>query len=119
MVIVCLINKSSNNIKSRNVESSKNLLFQSDYVLPIFEKSRLEMCITVDIRRINSDYKVWDNAVLVNGLNNLLHDNEKIYGSYLQYGNREKKFQYAVGVRIFSSRIANNKTNKLKIWPTM
>jgi outer membrane receptor protein involved in Fe transport len=89
-----------NSIKSRNVESSKDLLFQSDYVLPIFEKSRLEMGVKGEIRRINSDYKVWNNAVLVDSLDNLLHYDEKIYGAYLQYGNREKKFQYSLGLRM-------------------
>ncbi len=86
-------------LKSRDIESSKDLLFQSDYVIPIFKKSRLEMGIKGEIRRINSDYKVWDNAVLVDSLDNLLHYDEKIYGAYFQYGNREKKFQYAVGLR--------------------
>jgi len=89
-----------NSLKSRDVESSKDLLFQADYVLPIFEKSRLEMGIKGEIRRINSDYKVWDNAVLVDSLDNLLHYDEKIYGAYLQYGNREKKFQYSLGLRM-------------------
>ena len=89
-----------NSLKSRDVESSKDLLFQSDYVLPIFEKSRLEMGIKGEIRRINSDYKVWDNAVLVDSLDNLLHYDEKIYGAYVQYGNREKKFQYSLGLRM-------------------
>jgi len=89
-----------NSLKSRDIESSKDLLFQSDYVLPIFEKSRLEMGIKGEIRRINSDYKVWDNAVLVDSLDNLLHYDEKIYGAYVQYGNREKKFQYSIGLRM-------------------
>jgi len=89
-----------NSLKSRDVESSKDLLFQTDYVLPIFEKSRLEMGIKGEIRRINSDYKVWNNAILVDSLDNLLHYDEKIYGAYLQYGNREKKFQYSLGLRM-------------------
>ena len=89
-----------NSIKSRDIESSKDLLFQSDYTLPIFEKSRLEMGIKGEIRRINSDYKVWDNAILIDSLDNVLHYDEKIYGAYLQYGNREKKFQYSLGLRM-------------------
>ena len=89
-----------NSIKSRDIESSNDLLFQSDYVLPIFEKSQLEMGIKGEIRRINSDYKVWNNAVLIDSLDNLLHYDEKIYGAYLQYGNKEKKFQYSLGLRM-------------------
>lgn len=89
-----------NSLKSSDIESSKDLLFQADYALPIFDKSRLEMGVKGEIRRINSDYKVWDNAVLVDSLDNLLHYDEKIYGAYLQYGNREKKFQYSLGLRM-------------------
>ncbi len=89
-----------NELRSRDVESSKDLLFQADYVLPIFEKSHVEMGIKGEIRRINSDYKVWDNEVLIDSLDNLLHYDEKIYGAYVQYGNREKKFQYSLGLRL-------------------
>lgn len=98
-------------LKSRDIESSKDLLFQSDYVIPIFKKSRLEMGIKGEIRRINSDYKVWDNAVLVDSLDNLLHYDEKIYGAYIQYGNKEKKFQYSLGLRMEHS---NTKTTDRK-----
>jgi outer membrane receptor protein involved in Fe transport len=101
------ISSSINSIKSRDIESSKDLLFQSDYVIPIFEKSRLEMGIKGEIRRINSDYKVWSNTVLIDSLDNLMHYDEKIYGAYIQYGNKERKFQYSLGLRMEHS---NTKT---------
>jgi outer membrane receptor protein involved in Fe transport len=100
-----------NSIKSRDIESSKDLLFQSDYVIPIFEKSRLEMGIKGEIRRINSDYKVWNNTVLIDSLDNLMHYDEKIYGAYVQYGNKENKFQYSLGLRMEHS---NTKTTDRK-----
>ena len=96
-----------NELRSRDIESSKDLLFQADYVLPIFEKSHIEMGIKGEIRRINSDYKVWDNQVLIDSLDNLLHYDEKIYGAYVQYGNREKKFQYSLGLRLEHSNTKN------------
>lgn len=88
-----------NLLKSRDIESSKDFLFQSDFKLPITKKSHIEMGVKGEIRNIDSDYKVWDNTVLVDSLNNLLKYNERIYGAYIQYGNRKNKLQYLVGLR--------------------
>lgn len=88
-----------NTLQSRDIESSKDFLFQSDFKLPISEKSHLEMGIKGEIRNIDSDYKVWDNTVLIDSLNNLLSYNEHIYGAYIQYGNQKNKLQYLLGLR--------------------
>lgn len=88
-----------NLLKSRDVESSKDFLFQSDFKLLITKKSHVEMGIKGEIRNIDSDYKVWDNTVLIDSLDNLLKYNERIYGAYVQYGNRENKLQYLFGLR--------------------
>ena len=42
-------------LKSRDIESSKNFLFQSDYKIPVSDKAHLEMGIKGEVRRINSD----------------------------------------------------------------
>ena len=88
-----------NLLKSRDIESSKDFLFQSDFKLPITKKSHIEMGVKGEIRNIDSDYKVWDNTILVDSLNNLLKYNERIYGAYIQYGNRKNKLQYLIGLR--------------------
>ncbi|MGG6230082.1 TonB-dependent receptor domain-containing protein [Tenacibaculum sp. SDUM215027] len=88
-----------NTLQSRDIESSKDFLFQSDFKLPISEKSHLEMGIKGEIRNIDSDYKVWDNTVLIDSLNNLLKYNERIYGVYIQYANKKDKLQYLLGLR--------------------
>ncbi|KAB1157190.1 TonB-dependent receptor [Tenacibaculum aiptasiae] len=88
-----------NLLRSRDIESSKDFLFQSDFKLPITKKSHVEMGIKGEIRNIDSDYKVWDNNVVVDTLNNLLKYNERIYGAYIQYGNRKNKLQYLLGLR--------------------
>lgn len=90
-------------LKSRDIESSKDFLFQTDFVLPIGKTSRLEMGGKGEIRQINSDYEVFDNDVLIDSLNNLLRYNEQILGAYLQYGQSLKKFQYLLGVRVEDS----------------
>jgi outer membrane receptor protein involved in Fe transport len=95
-------------LKSRNIESSKDFLFQSDYSLPINEKSKIEFGIKGEIRRINSDYQAYDNNVAIDSLNNLLHYDERIIGAYVQYGSSIKKFSYLLGLRIEDSKTGSN-----------
>jgi len=114
-------------LKSRDIESSKDFLFQSDYKIPVSDKAHLEMGIKGEVRRINSDYKVWNNEVLVDSLDNLLRYDEGIYGAYLQYGNRKRKFQYLLGLRAEHSNTKSSdrknqyNTNKsyTKLFPTV
>ncbi|TPD73345.1 TonB-dependent receptor domain-containing protein [Flavobacterium microcysteis] len=103
-------------LKSRNIESSKDFLFQSDYNLPINEKSKLEFGIKGEIRRINSDYQAYDNNVIVDSLNNVLHYDERIIGAYVQYGSSIKKLNYLLGLRIEDSNTgSNDRINRFNI----
>lgn len=103
-------------LKSRNIESSKDFLFQSDYSLPFNEKSKIEFGIKGEIRRINSDYQAYDNNVAIDSLNNLLHYDERIIGAYVQYGSSIKKLNYLLGLRIEDSNTgSNDKINQFNI----
>ncbi|SNR16990.1 outer membrane beta-barrel family protein [Tenacibaculum jejuense] len=94
------INGNSPNIlQSRDIESSKDLLFQADFKLPLQPKTHLELGIKGEVRDIDSDYKVWDNGILIDSLDNLLTYKERIYAAYVQYGNRKNKLQYLLGLR--------------------
>lgn len=95
-------------LKSRNIESSKDFLFQSDYSLPFNEKSKIEFGIKGEIRRINSDYQAYDNNMAIDSLNNLLHYDERIIGAYVQYGSSIKKLNYLLGLRIEDSNTGSN-----------
>lgn len=95
-------------LKSKNIESSKDFLFQSDYSLPFNEKSKIEFGIKGEIRRINSDYQAYDNNVAIDSLNNLLHYDERIIGAYVQYGSSIKKLNYLLGLRIEDSNTGSN-----------
>lgn len=88
-----------NILRSRDIESSKDLLFQTDLKLPLAAKTHLEVGIKGEVRDIDSDYKVWDNNVLVDSLDNVLKYKERIYAAYAQYGNRKNKLQYLLGLR--------------------
>jgi outer membrane receptor protein involved in Fe transport len=90
-------------LKSRDIESSKDFLFQTDYALPLTKKSIIEFGAKTEIRQINSEYEVFDSSVLIDSLNNLLRYNEQILGAYIQYGSSIKKFQYQLGVRVENS----------------
>jgi len=104
-----------NLLKSRDIESSKDFLFQSDFKLLITKKSHIEMGVKGEIRNIDSDYKVWDNTVLIDSLDNLLKYNERIYGAYAQYGNRENKLQYLFGLRAeYANTGSTDRKNKFK-----
>ncbi|WBX77076.1 TonB-dependent receptor [Tenacibaculum ovolyticum] len=104
-----------NLLKSRDIESSKDFLFQSDFKSLITQKSHIEMGLKGEIRNINSDYKVWDNTVLIDSLDNLLKYNERIYGAYVQYGNRENKLQYLLGLRAeYANTGSDDRKNKFK-----
>lgn len=88
-----------NTLRSNDVESSKDFLFQADFKLPIAEKYHFEIGLKGEIRNIDSDYKVWDNEILIDSLDNLLKYKERIYGAYAQYGNSKNKLQYLIGLR--------------------
>lgn len=86
-------------IKTRDVESSKDLLVQTDYVSPVGEEGRLELGLRGEIRRITSDYTATVNEEVLSAFDNLMIYNERIYGAYVQYGNKVKKFNYLLGLR--------------------
>ncbi|UPT71417.1 MAG: outer membrane beta-barrel family protein [Flavobacterium sp. JAD_PAG50586_2] len=103
-------------LKSRDIESSKDFLFQSDYSIPLNEKSKVEFGIKGEIRRINSDYEVYDNNVSIDSLDNLLRYDERIIGAYFQYGSSIKKFSYLLGVRMENSNTgSDDKLNQFNI----
>lgn len=90
-------------LKSRDIESSKDFLFQSDYSIPVTEKSKIEFGLRGEIRKINSDYEAFDNEVIIDSLTNLLRYDERIFGAYFQYGSAIKKLQYLIGLRVENS----------------
>lgn len=95
-------------LKSRDIESSKDFLFQSDYSVPFGEKSKIELGIKGEIRRINSDYESFENTTPIDSLTNLLRYNERILGAYVQYGSALKKLNYLLGIRMENSNTGSN-----------
>ncbi|MEL6867282.1 MAG: TonB-dependent receptor, partial [Bacteroidota bacterium] len=87
------------NILTRDIESSKDLLFQSDYTLPLSEKAQLEAGFRGELRRITSDYSASINGEFLPDFNNVMDYDERIMGAYVQYSNQIKKLNYLLGLR--------------------
>ena len=113
-------------IRTRDVESSKDLLILSDFISPLAKKSQLETGFRTEIRRITSDYKAWRNEVIIDNFDNLLDYDERIYGAYMQYGKTGRKLNYLLGIRVEHSNIGisdrkelfNNKKKYTDLFPT-
>lgn len=100
-------------LKSRNIESSKDFLFQTDYSNPINEKSKIEMGLKSEIRTIGSDYIVLENNVQRQSMTNVLDYFEQIFGAYFQYGSSLKKFNYLLGLRSEYSKTGSDDQKNL------
>lgn len=87
-------------LRSRDLESSKEFMAQGDYNMPVGQKGKFSAGLKTEIRRIDSDYGVWENNSPLDSMTNVLRYTERIYGVYTQYSNVFKKVQYQVGLRL-------------------
>ena len=99
-----LANITNNNIlaeQNSQVTKSKNRLLQIDYVLPLGDKSQLELGHKADLQDLTSDFRVRDE----NGQpfdfdpSNAIDFKQYIYAYYAQYGSKIDKFSYLLGLR--------------------
>lgn len=102
-------------LKSRDIESSKDFLFQTDYSNPINEKSKIEIGLKSEIRTIDSDYEVFEDNIPNNAMTNVLQYKEQIFGAYFQYGSSLKKLNYLLGLRSEYSKTGSNDEQNLFI----
>lgn len=100
-------------LKSRDIESSKDFLFQTDYSNPISEKSKIEIGLKSEIRAIDSDYEVFEDNIPNAAMTNVLHYNEQIFGAYAQFGSSLKKLNYLFGLRSEYSKTGSNDQQNL------
>ncbi len=87
--------------KNSQITKSKNRLLQIDYVLPIGEKSQLELGHKADLQDLTSDFKVRDadGQPLEFDPSNAIDFKQYIYAYYAQYGSKIDKFSYLLGLR--------------------
>jgi outer membrane receptor protein involved in Fe transport len=97
------LSKSELEQRSTNNENFKNLLVQTDYILPFKEKGKLEMGVRFNLRNVDNDILVeeydateWTNLT---NLSNNLRYKENIYAAYGMIGDKFGKFSYQAGLR--------------------
>ncbi|MGA9639213.1 TonB-dependent receptor domain-containing protein [Flavobacterium sp.] len=91
-------------------------LVQTDYVLPIGEKTQFEMGYKGQFKVLTTDYKVGEidgsgNQNTNPNYSNILEYKEKINAIYTQFGSKINKFSYLVGIRFEDSNIDINLLN--------
>ncbi len=99
----------SNLEKAAGFGSDKNFTIQSDYVLPLSKKSKLETGVRTAIRgRVNNnniyvyDENLQDYVVIPSAVSNF-KNTDNVYAGYVTFSSSIKEFTYKVGLRAESS----------------
>lgn len=97
----------------QTLEAQRNILLQTDYVVPIGEASQFELGYRGDFNELDTDYSLEFNNngtyILDTNVSNNLIYREYINAVYTQFGSKVKdKFSYLLGLRMEDSRITIN-----------
>ncbi|MEO7976394.1 TonB-dependent receptor [Flavobacterium sp.] len=96
-------------INTRSNRSSDDIVIQSDYVTPLSETANFEAGVKVENRLVSTGLAANEesNGIVepIDGFNNGLDYKEQIFGAYIQYGNKIKKFSYQLGLRTEYTKI--------------
>ncbi len=97
----------------QTLEAQKNILLQTDYVVPIGEASQFELGYRGNFNELDTDYSLEFNNngtyILDTDVSNNLIYREYINAVYTQFGSKVKdKFSYLLGLRMEDSRITIN-----------
>lgn len=116
-----------NEEKVQTLEDQERILLQSDYVLPLGEKSQFEFGYRGNFNELNTDYLVEDFEDGVfepnTDLSNNLMYKEKINAVYSQFGSKVNKFSYLLGLRLETTKInidqLTSGDNKVKTYQSL
>ncbi|TYA71817.1 outer membrane beta-barrel family protein [Seonamhaeicola marinus] len=115
------------------LNDQSNILLQSDYVLPLGEKSRFELGFRGDFNTRDTDFEVSildsDTGVfeINNDVTNIFKFKQYITAVYSQFGSKIGKFSYLFGLRLENTRLTLDqpttgdlsKQNLLGLFPTV
>ncbi len=93
-----------------NFEDQTQILLQSDYVLPIGERSQFEMGYRGDFRNTTTDFQVDTLNVNTNtfdineNLTNIFNFKQYLTAAYVQFGSKLDKFSYLLGLRLENTK---------------
>ncbi len=98
------------NLRTTAINENNDIALQTDYVTPFGENSKLELGIKLENRQVkdgfvakefvNDAYRVLDN------IDNNIDYEERIFGAYVQFGNKIGKFSYLLGLRLEDTNIS-------------
>jgi outer membrane receptor protein involved in Fe transport len=91
-----------------NNQIQKQILFQTDYVLPLGEGGQFEAGYKGSFGDLNNIYDVTNGTVPNPNLSNTLEYKENINALYTQYGFKVNKFSYLFGLRWEDTNIEVN-----------
>tara|TARA_R110002049_G_scaffold306635_1_gene505427 strand:- start:48 stop:2495 length:2448 start_codon:yes stop_codon:yes gene_type:complete len=92
-------------------DDQRDILLQSDYVLPIGENSQFELGYRGNFNTRNTDYEVAllnttsNEFEINNSLSNLFNFKQYVNAVYTQYGSKINKFSYLLGLRMENTQI--------------
>ncbi|MDO5980411.1 TonB-dependent receptor domain-containing protein [Flavivirga spongiicola] len=93
-----------------NFEDQTQILLQSDYVLPIGEKSQFEIGYRGDFSNNSTDFRVDTLNVNTNefeankNLTNIFNFKQYLTAAYVQFGSKIDKFSYLLGLRLENTK---------------
>lgn len=94
-----------------NLEDQQRILLQTDYVLPIGEKSQFELGYRGNFNNTTTDYSVafldTDTNLFENSadLTNIFKYREYLTAVYSQFGSKIGKFSYLLGLRLENTQV--------------
>lgn len=106
-----------NKQQQAGVGENKNLVIQSDYTKPLSDKSKLEMGVRAQIRKVDNrnDFFFFNpsgNPVYIPDLSVNYNSTDNVYAAYTTFSNQVKNFGYQLGLRVESSDYQGNLPDK-------
>jgi outer membrane receptor protein involved in Fe transport len=102
--------------RSSNTEDQRNILIQSDYIIPVGENGKFETGFRNTFRRIDNVFLVEEMASdgqfqALPGFDNDFTFLENIYAGYVMFGNEKGPWGYQLGLRLEYSDITTELIN--------
>ncbi len=96
--------------KSKNNELANNLILQTDFVLPLANKMKIESGLKTSIRNIDNDYNVSEKDSLgefytLSTFSNRFKYDEDVFAAYAIFSKQYEKLSYQLGMRMEHSEI--------------
>ncbi len=101
--------------------TNENFVFQTDYINPLGEKSKIEMGARVSIRNVDNKNDFFfispSGVAIYNPLSSVNYNStDKVYAAYTTFTNQLKNFGYQLGLRVESSNYEGRLPDKGEVF---